>query len=107
MAGLERGQGIGVGGEAVHQQQRECRGVVAAQKLDLMNDDVQEAQAVLGDHQRLGLFQAHAGTEPAVELDDDRMRKGLPGGKGIVQIFQAGQGAEFGQRATGDRARAA
>ncbi len=102
VVGFDGRQRIGVGREAVHQQERQGSAAGFAQEPDLADDDVEEAVAVLGDHERFGLFQAHAGAESPVQLDQDRPGHGVSGrGVGLVQFFQRGQRAQVAQRGAG------
>ena len=70
---LERRERVVAGGEAVHQQQRDARAVALAQVQHLAHDHVEEGEPVLDLDQRLGPRHPHAGAEPAVELQHDRL----------------------------------
>ena len=68
---LQVGQGVGIGAEGVHEQQRQ-RGVpVTPGCPHLPHDEVQEVQAVTHLEEVLGPVQPHRRAEPAVELDHD------------------------------------
>ena len=77
----QRGQGVGGGAEAVHEDQRQRGAVLPAQVQDLAGDHVEEGQAAAHAQQRLGAGHPHRGAESAVELDHhglaDRLRGGL------------------------------
>ena len=72
----------------------------------LAHDDVQEGQAVADDQQRLGLFQAHAGAQPAVELEQHRPAQGRPAhlGQAGRKLRHIGQRLDRRDVALGDQA---
>ena len=101
----QSGQRIGLGGKAVHQQERKRGAAAAAQKLHLADDDVEKRQPVFGEDERFGLFQPHAGAQAAIQLDDDGTAKGgFGGGIEFVQFFEAAQRAEGAQASPGNDA---
>lgn len=107
LAGQE-GVGVGVGGEAVHQQEGQGRAGAAAQKFHLADDDVQKAEAVFGDHQGFGLVESHAGAEAAVEADDDGAGDGgFAFGGEFVEVLQAGEWRQLAECCAGDDAQVA
>ncbi len=76
---LQRGQGVVLGPEGVHQEQGHPGAVVLAGGQHLLDDDVQEGLPVAHLQQVLGLVQAHRRAQAAVELDDGGAGHGLTG----------------------------
>ena len=72
----QRGQGVGRGAEAVHEDQRQGGAVLPAQVQHLSGDHVEEGQPAAYAQQRLGAGHAHRGAEAAVELDHDGLADG-------------------------------
>jgi hypothetical protein len=66
--GLERGERVVAGGEAVHEDERDVRAVPLAQVQHLPDDHIEEAVPVLNLEERLRLRHPHARAEPAVQL---------------------------------------
>ena len=75
----QRSQGVVVGAEAVHEQQRQLGSVRRPGRPHLGDDEVQERLAPPYRQQRLGPVHPHRGAEPAVELDHHRLGQGRRG----------------------------
>ena len=89
----QRVQRGAAGGRGVHQHERQPGAVPLAQCQHLGSDDIQEAGAGLDLEQRLRPGQAHAGAQPAVELDDHQPVEHFTGLAGwrLGQLVQARQ----------------
>ena len=59
--------------EAVHQDQRHVGVVLLVEELDLLDGEVQEGEIVPHRDDGLGPTAAHAGTQPAIELDHHQL----------------------------------
>mmetsp|Transcript_50795 Transcript_50795/g.151994 ORF Transcript_50795/g.151994 Transcript_50795/m.151994 type:complete len:256 (-) Transcript_50795:67-834(-) len=70
-------QGVGGCRERVHEHERQVRLVRLLHRGNLLGDEVQEAVAAGDRQERLGLVQAHAGSQAAVELQDDSLLQQL------------------------------
>src|SRR5215207_3046794 len=66
----QRGEGVVVSTEAVHEDQRQLDAVRRPRMSHLINNDVEEALVLAYRQQRLGLVHAHRRTKTAIELDD-------------------------------------
>jgi hypothetical protein len=96
-------------GKAVHQHQRQPRTGRLAQMAHLLHDDVQEGAPFLHHEQRLGAVHAHAGAQPAVELEHDgAIQRSAPRGDfGAAQVGIVGHSLDRPGDAVVDVARRA
>ncbi len=71
----ECGECVGLGAEAVHQEEgkRDAEGFAGVQHL--AGDEVEEGEAVFHGEQGLCLVEAHAGSQAAVEFENDGLRQ--------------------------------
>ncbi len=103
----QQGAGIGVGGEAIHKQQRQGNAGLAHQLAVLFGDDIEEGVAVTHQQQRFGLLEAHARAQAAIQAQHDGASEGLLAGRQVVvevgELGQIGDGGDggFGHHAGG------
>ena len=89
---LQRGQGVALGVEAVHEDQRQLGAVLLARLGDLVDDDLEEVHAVAHRQQGFRLVQPHGRAQTAVEFDDDGLGQGRCLGLRVGgDVGQAGQ----------------
>mmetsp|Transcript_115879 Transcript_115879/g.328408 ORF Transcript_115879/g.328408 Transcript_115879/m.328408 type:complete len:511 (+) Transcript_115879:198-1730(+) len=97
----EEGEGVGRRGEGVHEQEGEVRLEALAHHLHLLGDEVQERVAARDLQQRLGLVEAHARAEAAVQLQHHR-RFQERRVRGHVQLLELGEAVHRREGAVGD-----
>jgi hypothetical protein len=88
-------------GVAVHEDERQARPELLAQRQGSLDDHVEEAQPVLGLEQGFGLAQTHGRGQTAVELDqrDAVQRVGVD----RAQLLQRGRCVDRGQHIVGQQ----
>mmetsp|Transcript_77956 Transcript_77956/g.241632 ORF Transcript_77956/g.241632 Transcript_77956/m.241632 type:complete len:486 (+) Transcript_77956:199-1656(+) len=97
----QSGQGVGGRRERVHEHELEVHLVGLLHGCHLLGGQVQEAVAIGDGEEGLGLVQAHAGPQAAVQLQDDRLGEQ----RGVLrdgELLEPGQGIHAVERALRD-----
>ena len=81
----------GVGGEAVHEDQREACAGSLSEGEDLLGHEIQEGLFAFDLERAFRAFQSHAGSQSPVEFDDDRPVQ-VWGLFHSGELFQVGEG---------------